>query len=63
MIYVHVVWMAVQQGLFCGHWSILYRFMSGGFGYQHLFCHALPSHFVFPSFFFFFAFIYLLRLF
>lgn len=63
MIYVHVLRLAVQQGLMCGHWSILYRFVSGGFGYQHLFCHALLSHFVFPLsagwFFFFLLFLLL----
>lgn len=48
MIYVHALQLAVGQGLFCGHWSILYRFVSNGFGYQYLFYHVLPSHFVFP---------------
>lgn len=48
MIYVHVLQLAVRQGLFYGHWSILYRFVSNGFGYQYLFYHVLPSHFVFP---------------
>lgn len=30
-------------------WSLVYPLsIRSGFGYQHLFCHALPSHFVFP---------------
>lgn len=38
----------VGGGLLYGQESILYRLMRGGFGYQHLFCHALPSHSLFP---------------
>lgn len=38
--------LAQQEGLFYGHWSILYRFMRVRFGYQHLICHALTSRFV-----------------
>lgn len=39
--------LAVWEGLFYGQRSILYRLMRGGFGYQQLFCHALPSHSLF----------------
>lgn len=39
--------LVLPVGLFYRHRSIPYRFLPGSSGHQPLFCHALPSHFLF----------------